>query len=197
VATVTANLGAQRPLRLVGGRWRRWAARGRVTITVAPLLLIAVMIGGSAFACGVATVPLALACLLVSPAWLHARARSVWWRLRWPWDARAGGLARVAEHGVETDHDFRPEGAMEAVPVLARVDVTAYGRRYVIRPLPGMSTFDLEQSIPLLTVRWCASQVTIRPDARRGRFVLDVVPGAHVDKPTAVPADVLPGSWPS
>jgi hypothetical protein len=193
MAVVTTNLATQRPLRLVGGRWRRWAARGRVVVSAAPLLALAAVVTVSAVTCGVATVPLALGCLLVSPAWLQRRLAALWWRLRWTWDARAGGLARVAEHGIETDHDFRPEGAMEAVPVLARV--AAHGRRYTIRPLPGQSVFDLEQSVPLLTVRWRASQVTVRPDARRGRFTIDVVPGDAVRHQLRMPEDSLP--WPS
>jgi hypothetical protein len=101
----------------------------------------------------------------------------------------------VAERGVERDHDFRPEGAWEATPVLARVDVGAHGRRYVIRPLPGQSHAELDMAVPLLAVRWRASQVTVRPDARRGRFVVEVVPGDAVGKPAPVPEDVLP--WPS
>jgi hypothetical protein len=165
-------------------------------VSAAPLLALGLVLTVSAVSCGVAVVPLALMCLMVSPAWLHRRLASLWWRLRWPWDSRAGGLARVSELGVEMGQDYRPE-ATECVPVLARVDVTAHGRRYTIRPLPGQSVADLDMAIPLLTVRWKASQVTVRPDARRGRFVLDVVPGAHVDKPTPVPADVLPGSWPT
>jgi hypothetical protein len=163
-----------------------------VAVSAAPLLALAAIIIVSVTTTGAVSVaPLALGCLLVPPAAIYGRLRALWWRLRWPWDARAGGLARVSELGVEMGQDYRPE-ATECVPVLARVDVAPHGRRYVIRPLPGQSLADLELAVPLLVVRWRASQVTVRPDARRGRFVLDVTPGDAVGRQAPIPVDVLP-----
>jgi hypothetical protein len=191
MATVTANLGAQRPLRLVGGRWKRWSARVRTVLAASPLLVLAAVVAVSAVRVGVVCVPLALGCLLVPADRIRRRLAAVWWRCRWSWDARAGGLARVAELGVEQDQDYRPQ-ATECVPVLARLDVHPHGRSYTVRPLPGQSIADLEMAAPLLAVRWKASQVTVRPASRPGRFVLDVTIGDVVAKPAPIPVDVLP-----
>jgi hypothetical protein len=160
-----------------------------------PLLALGAVIAVSAFTCGLATVPLALGCLLVPAERVWRRLVAVWWRVRWPWDARAGGLARVSELGVEMGQDYRPE-ATECVPLLARVDVNGHGRRYTVRPLPGQGLADLEMAVPLLAVRWKAAQVTVRPAARPGRLVFDVTVADAVAKPAPIPVDVLPDGRP-
>ena len=87
----------------------------------------------------------------------RVRHRTVWW-----WDARAAGLALNAERSLfghddgATDRDH-----LVVAPRLRRLAMTATGRTYLLRPLPGQTLADIEQAVPRLLLRWHAADVRV------------------------------------
>lgn len=189
---------ASRPVRLVGGRWRRIARRWRLFVALVPVLapVLAVLGLVHVFGPAVWVAVGALAGVLARPWW--NRVRVAWWRLRWPWDARAGGLCRFAERGVDLSYDGLDEWSLETVPALIRVRVDGNGvRRYLIRPLPGSTRLEMELAAEVLRTRWRAVSVQAIADPSgtrwsRGRVELVVITGSAVAHPIELPDDDAP-----
>ena len=186
---------ASRPVRLVGGRWRRIARRWRLAVALAPVVAPLPVVLGALVVLGPGAWVLigAMAGAVVRPWW--NRVRAVWWRLRWPWDARSGGLARFAERGIDLSYDHLDESDFEVVPVLLRVRCVSPGvRRYLIRPLPGSTRLEMELAAEVLRTRWRAVSVQAIPDASgsrwaRGRVELVVITGSAIARPLELPDD--------
>jgi hypothetical protein len=171
------NTSTKSPDRLMAGGWRLTAARLRTytvgAVPIAQLLLVALS-PLTSWAVGVGA-------LFTVPATLRLW-RAFWWRLAWPFDSRAGGLAKIAERGVNKTYDAKRNdwrsADVEVAPALLRVKCRRGLRTYTVRPLPGQTIEDYRAAKEALRVRWRAFLVEVEPAGRgpiqRGRVRLTV-----------------------
>lgn len=195
----SVSTAAAKPVRLVAGRWRTWLARWRTFLAglaVALMPMAAVVIIWRLPAPGSWFLAIGYMWLMVRYAWLDFWRRFCW-RVRWRWDARAGGLTRFAEKGVNLKFDRLDQDTIEVPPGLIRVRVDNHGnRQYTVRPLPGSSPDEYGRSAELLRTRWRAVNVLILPDDTgsrwaRGRVVIQVVTGRAIDRPLPITEELV------
>ena len=164
MTAATTSRGLAGPRSLVAGGWRARLEVATVMAVTAPIWLTVLAAVWIAVTAGWA-VGYTVAVGVV--AWFSCRrvrpyTMLVWWRARWWWDARAGGLAVNAEPSL-LGHD---DGAVDrhhrvVTPRCQVIRAAGGGRCYRVRPLPGQTVTDFEAAIPRLVMRWAAAHVGV------------------------------------
>ena len=152
------------PRHLLAGKWRRRMERLTVAATLVPALVVVLVV---AYVGAVASVWMAvpfvaaLAALVVFVPLVRTYVAFAWWRSRWYWDARAGGLAVEAEPSVFAKTDRLTDAHIVVVPTVTLRMLANGTRSYRVRPLPGQTIGDFEAAVPRLAMRWGCQHVSI------------------------------------
>lgn len=121
------------------------------------------------------------------PGVARYRLRAAWYRSRWWFDARAAGLAVVADPGLNaTAEGGRPKG-VELVPRLLGIRCQRTSRVYKVKALPGQRLETFERAIPDLVFRFGADVAVIQHPTRRRVLFLEVVSAHALAEPLRHP----------